>query len=165
LCRRMCQVNQTCVNPYYSDYYYNRHCYYCRRSSWIFIDDRVVFHKHVHINSICYTSWVTTHPPPPPRRIIPRPMMTKPRLLITLLPRIPIPLLRRFDALIHCLIRRAAVRVIFLARNDFALVITLETGRVKMITELIPNQLRRRAIDALCPRLYQGDALLVIHDV
>src|SRR5437016_121606 len=95
-------------------------------------------------------------------------MITKPRLLIPLLTRIPVSLQAHLGGAVHSLIRGRAVGVVLLIGNQPADFVQLKTGRTEVITELIALY-RRRCVDWIAVLdglgLYQRDALLVIHDV
>src|SRR5262245_29626768 len=98
---------------------------------------------------------------------MPRPVIIQPTFLVALLAGKSIPL-RRLRLAAHSLIRRTSVGRIFLVGNDLRLVIQFEAGRAEMVAELIADHLPGRLVTASQierARLYQSDALLVVHYV
>ncbi len=98
----------------------------------------IAFFIFISAYTILNAWWISACPPPQPRRIIPRPVIIKPALLIPLLPCITIPF-RRLCLVTHRLIRRTPIRVIFLVRNDLSLLIQLQTGRSEVVAKLVAD--------------------------
>ena len=92
-------------------------------------------------------------------------MVVEPALFIALFPGAAVTLWRLVDAA-HGLERRAAVRRVFLVRNDLGLVVQLEAGRAEVVDELVSNELRGHPrLGALRAGLHEGDTMPAVHDV
>ena len=82
-----------------------------RRSVRIAHPHRVAGGVLVAVQSAAEPDRVRGSPPPQPRRVVPRPHVVQPRLLVPLLPNVPVPLRAHPDRRVHRPVRRRAVRM------------------------------------------------------
>ncbi len=109
------------------------------------------------------SSGIGREPPANPRRIIPRFVITQPRFLIPLHPRVSIPLQTHLRGAAPRLIGRTAVGVIFLVGDDPPGIIEFQRDRAEVIALLVAEEWQRRSIASPGSGLDHRDALFIVH--
>src|SRR5262245_11263399 len=140
----------------------------CLRTAFVYEPRWTTARISKEVRSIYHPRRIRTRPPPEPARIVPRPMVVKPRLVVALLSRVPVSLFRHLEPASCRAVRRRPVRVVLLVCDREPVLVAFEHRGVEMVPVLEPYPRHTHArrllrIDGL--RLDHRDPPRIVHHV